>query len=46
MIKGENMRPSEKMDKLLAGDIDVGTFKDGIDVLLKKNRRGDDIAYC
>ena len=32
-------------DKLLGGEIDLKTFKTGIDVLLPKKHRGDDIGY-
>ena len=34
------------MDKLLSGEIDLKTFKSGLDVLLPHNRHGgDDVAY-
>jgi hypothetical protein len=32
-------------DKLLAGEIDLKTFKTRIDVLLPKKHRGDNIGY-
>jgi hypothetical protein len=32
-------------DELLGGEIDLKTFKTGIDVLLPKKHRGDDIGY-
>ena len=32
-------------DKLLAGEIDLKTFKTGIDVLLPDKRRGENIGY-
>lgn len=46
----EHLRYEEKakvwLDKFLAGEVDVKTFKDGIDILLPSVRRkGDDIAY-
>ena len=34
------------LDKLLAGEIDTKTFKNGIDILLpNRTKKGDDVAY-
>ena len=46
----ERLEPNDKaqvwMDKLLAGEIDLETFKSGLDVLLPQHRRGDnDVGY-
>ena len=45
----ENLSQEDKakywLDKLLANEIDLKTFKTGIDVLLPKRHRGDDIGY-
>ena len=39
-------RKGENQDKLLAGEIDTKTFKNGIDILLPKGGgKDDDIAY-
>jgi len=45
----DNMKPEDKakvwLDKLLSNEIDLKTFKTGIDVLLPKKPRSDDIGY-
>lgn len=45
----DNLKPEDKikvwLDKLLAKEIDLKTFKIGLDVLLPKRHRGDDIGY-
>jgi hypothetical protein len=45
----ENLSDEDKakvwLDKLLSDEIDLKTFKTGIDVLLPKQHRGDDIGY-
>jgi hypothetical protein len=33
------------LDKLLSNEIDIKTFKTGIDVLLPPKRVGDDVGY-
>ncbi len=51
-VQSENMdtlSPDDKakvwLDKLLANEINLKTFKTGIDVLLPNKREGDDIGY-
>jgi len=48
-LNTDSLKPEDKakvwMDKLLANEIDLKTFKTGIDVLLPKKHRGDDIGY-
>lgn len=45
----DSMKPEDKakvwLDKLLSDEIDLKTFKTGIDVLLPNKREGDDIGY-
>jgi integrase/recombinase XerD len=45
----ENLKPEDKakvwLDKLLSNEIDLKTFKTGLDVLLPKKHKGDDIGY-
>lgn len=45
----DNLKPEEKakvwLDKLLSNEIDLKTFKTGLDVLLPKKHRADDIGY-
>ena len=45
----ENLSPEDKtkvwLDKLLANEIDLKTFKTGIDVLLPHRRKDEDIGY-
>ena len=45
----DNLKPDDKvkiwLDKLLSKEIDLKTFKTGLDVLLPKKHRGDDIGY-
>ena len=45
----DNLEPEEKakvwLDKLLSEEIDLKTFKTGIDVLLPQKRKDDDIGY-
>jgi hypothetical protein len=46
----ENLSDEDKanawLDKLLSNEIDIKTFKTGLDVLFKDNKdRGDDIGY-
>ncbi|MBE3122140.1 MAG: hypothetical protein IMZ58_08050 [Thermoplasmata archaeon] len=33
------------LDKLLSNEIDIKTFKTGLDVLLLKKHKGEDIGY-
>ena len=46
----DNLKSEDKakvwLDKLLSNEIDLKTFKTGIDVLLPKKHRGDDIGYA
>jgi hypothetical protein len=48
-INVEDLKPEDKakiwLDKLLSNEIDMKTFKTGIDFLLPKRQRGDDIGY-
>ena len=45
----DSLQPEDKariwLDKLLTDEIDLKTFKTGIDVLLPKKHRGDDVGY-
>jgi len=45
----DNLTPEDKakvwLDKLLVGEIDLKTFKTGLDVLLPDKRKGEDIGY-
>jgi len=45
----DNLEPEDKakiwLDKLLANEIDLKTFKTGIDVLLPNKQRGESIGY-
>jgi hypothetical protein len=45
----ENLKPEDKakiwLDKLFLNEIDLKTFKTGIDVLLPDKRKGEDIGY-
>ena len=45
----DNLQPEDKakiwLDKLLSKEIDLKTFKTGLDVLLPDKRKGDDIGY-
>ena len=45
-----DLKPEDKakvwLDKLLSNEIDLKTFKTGIDVLLPKKHKGDDIGYA
>jgi len=45
----DSLKPEDKakvwLDKLLSDEIDLKTFKTGLDVLLPKKHRGDDIGY-
>ena len=46
----DSLKPDDKakvwLDKLLSNEIDLKTFKTGIDVLLPKKHTGDDIGYA
>ena len=46
----DSLKPDDKakvwLDKLLSNEIDLKTFKTGIDVLLPKKHMGDDIGYA
>ena len=48
-LNTDSLKPEDKakvwMDKLLADEIDLKTFKTGIDVLLPKKHKGDEIGY-
>ena len=45
----DEMKPEDKakvwLDKLLSNEIDIKTFKTGIDVLLPKKHKGEDIGF-
>ncbi len=46
----DKLKPEDKakvwLDKLLSNEIDLKTFKTGLDVLLPKKHKGDDIGYA
>ena len=48
-LNTDRLKPEDKakvwMDKLLADEIDLKTFKTGLDVLLPKKHMGDDVGY-
>lgn len=48
-LNTDSLKPEDKakvwLDKLLSNEIDLKTFKTGLDVLLPKKHKGDDIGY-
>jgi len=45
----ENLKPEEEakiwFERLLGNEIDLKTFKTGLDVLLQNKHKSDDVAY-